>query len=97
VDVLAGANIILRRLHRAHPEHREARDAIARFSKDGNRVCVTSQNLIAVWAVATRPLENNGSALTPSQADRVLSRVASSVFRLADSDNARMRSGAGLL
>ena len=87
MDVLADTNTILRRLHRAHPQHRQARDAITRFSKDGNRVCVTSQNLIELWAVCTRPIESNGFGLTPAQADRVLARVENSVFRLPDSDD----------
>lgn len=79
--------IILRRLHRAHPQHRQARDAITRFSKEGNRVCVTSQNLIELWTVSTRPVENNGLGLTPAQAERVVARVENSVFRLPDSDD----------
>ena len=64
MDILADTNIILRRLHRAHTQHRQARDAITKFSKGGNRVCVTSQNLIELWAVGTRPLESNGLGLT---------------------------------
>lgn len=86
MDVLADTNVILRRLHRAHPQHRHARDAISRFSKEGSRVCVASQNLIEIWAVCTRPVENNGFGLTPAEADRVVARVESSVFRLPDSD-----------
>jgi predicted nucleic acid-binding protein len=87
VDILADTNVILRRLHRAHPQHRQARDAIKKFSTDGNRVCVTSQNLIELWVVCTRPIESNGLGLSPSQADRVVARVENSVFRLSDSDN----------
>lgn len=87
MDVLADTNIILRRLHRAHPQYRQARDAIKRFSTGDNRVCVTSQNLIELWAVCTRPSENNGLGLSPSQADRIVARVENSVFRLPDSDN----------
>lgn len=87
MDVLADTNVILRRLHRVHPQHRQARNAITKFSKGTNRVCVTSQNLIELWAVCTRPLENNGFGLTPAQADRVVARVERSVFRLPDSDD----------
>lgn len=87
MDVLADTNIILRRLHRTHPQHRQARQAITKLIKDGNRVCVTSQNLIECWAVCTRPLQSNGLGLAPGQADRVLARVESSVFRLPDSDD----------
>ncbi|HYL75357.1 MAG TPA: hypothetical protein VEU96_14190 [Bryobacteraceae bacterium] len=86
MDVLADTNIILRRLHRADPQHHQARDAIARFSTEGNRVCATSQNLIELWAVSTRPVENNGLGLSTTQADRVVARIESFVFRLPDSD-----------
>jgi predicted nucleic acid-binding protein len=87
VDVLVDTNVVLRRLQRTHPQHRKAREAIARFSKEDDRICVTSQNLVELWAVLTRPVENNGFGLTPAQADRVLARVESSVFRLPDSDD----------
>ncbi len=87
MEVLADTNVILRRLHRADTQHRLARDAITKFSSEGNRICVTSQNLIELWAVSTRPVQNNGLGLTPAQADRVVARVESSVFRLPDSDD----------
>lgn len=88
MDVLADTNVILRRLHRAHPQYRQARDAIKKYSADGNRICVTSQNLFELWAVCTRPVEGNGLGLAPAQADRVLARVERSVFRLPDTDKA---------
>ena len=87
MDILADTNIILRRLHRAHPQYRQARDAITRFSHEGNRICVASQNLIELWAVSTRPIENNGFGLTPTQADKVVTRVEKSIVRLPDSDD----------
>ena len=68
MDVLVDTNVILRRLQRSLPQHRKAREAIAKFSKDGHRICVTSQNLVELWAVCTRPIENNGFGLTPAQA-----------------------------
>lgn len=75
MDVLVDTNIILRRMHRAHPQRRAPREAISRLTEGGNRISVASQNLVEVWAVATRPLENNGLGLTPGQAERVLARV----------------------
>jgi predicted nucleic acid-binding protein len=86
VDVLVDTNVILRSIHRKHPHHRAAREAITRITNDGNRICVASQNLVELWAVCTRPIENNGFALAPGQADRVLARVEGAVFRLPDSD-----------
>jgi len=51
-------------------------------------LCVTAQNLIEFWAVWTRPVESNGLGLLPAQASRILSRVESSVLRLADDTGA---------
>jgi predicted nucleic acid-binding protein len=51
--------------------------------KDGDRLCV---NLIELWAVCTRPVENNGLGLISGQTERVLARIEPSVFRLPDSD-----------
>jgi predicted nucleic acid-binding protein len=54
VDILADTNILLRRIHRGSPQHRQTRDAINRLSKNGYRFCVASQNLIELWAVCTK-------------------------------------------
>lgn len=86
MEILADTNILLRRLHRANPQHRQARDAINKFSRDGNRLCVASQNLVELWAVCTRPVHANGFGLTPGQTGRVLALIESSVIRLPDSD-----------
>lgn len=85
--VLADTNILLRRIHRTHPQHRLTRDAITRIAARGDIVCVTPQNLIECWAVCTRPVENNGLGLLPAQANRVLSRIESAALRLAEDDS----------
>jgi predicted nucleic acid-binding protein len=86
VDILVDTNVILRRVHRSHPHCRPAREAILRLAREGNRICVTSQNLFEIWVVATRPIPTNGFGLVPNQAERLLAHVESSVFRLPDSD-----------
>jgi predicted nucleic acid-binding protein len=86
VDILADTNVLLRRIQRGSPQHRQTRDAINRLSKSGHRFCVTSQNLIELWAVCTRPVDNNGLGLSPAQVERILSRIEQSVARLPDSD-----------
>src|SRR5947209_11569267 len=96
MDVLVDTNVILRRLQRAHPQHRQARDAITKLSVVGNRVCLTSQNLIELWAVCTRPAERNGLGLTPAQADRVVALVESS-FSDCRMSIVPMPNGVGLL
>ena len=86
MDILADTNILLRRIHRGSQQHRQARNAINHLTKQGNRICVTSQNLIELWAVCTRPVDNNGLGLSPIYVERILVRIERSVTRLPDSD-----------
>ena len=87
MNVLVDTNVILRAMQRGHPQQLSARRAVATISKEGNRPCITSQNLFETWTVVTRPIENNGFGLAPSQADRVLARVERLLVRLPDSDD----------
>lgn len=86
MDILADTNILLRRIQRGSAQHRQTRDALNHLSKSRHRLCVTSQNLIELWAVCTRPVDNNGLGLSPAQVERILSRIERSVARLPDSD-----------
>jgi predicted nucleic acid-binding protein len=75
MDVLADTNIIVRRFNRKAAKYREAIRALRALRARGDRVCVVPQNLYEFWAVATRPLVNNGLGLTPTQAHRVVGRI----------------------
>ncbi len=86
MDILSDTNILVRRIHRRDPHHRATRDALNSLSTEGHRICVTSQNLIELWSVCTRPVANNGLGLAPAYADRILTRVESSMVRVEDSD-----------
>ncbi len=88
MQILADTNILPRRIHRSHPQHRLTRAAITRISERGDVLCITTQNLIECWAVRTRPVENNGLGLLPSAANRILTRIESAAFRLADDQDA---------
>lgn len=88
MQVLADTNILLRRIHRSHPQHRLTRTAITRITERGDVLCVMTQNLIECWAVCTRPVENNGLGLLPAVANRVLTRIESAAVRLSDDQDA---------
>ncbi len=77
MDYLGDTNIVLRRIQRNHPEHREVREAINRLQSRGDRLCLVPQILIELWALCTRPVESNGLGLLPTHADRILSRLVS--------------------
>ena len=87
MDILADTNILLRRIHRGDPQHRLTTRCLGRLIKDGNRICITSQNLIELWVVCTRPVENNGLGLSVAHTDRIVARVEQSVVRLSDFDS----------
>ena len=75
MDILADTNIIIRRVHRKAARYREVIRALRALQVRGDRVCFVPQNLYEFWAVATRPLANNGLGLTPDQVHRVTGRI----------------------
>src|ERR1700683_5569432 len=75
MDVLADTNILVRGVHRKGRKHGAALQALRALRDRGDRICIVPQNLYEFWAVATRPIENNGLALTPAQAGRITSRI----------------------
>lgn len=84
MNVLADTNILVRGIHRNDPQHKEALRAIRALRNAGDTVCIVPQNLYELWAVATRPAESNGLALTPQQADRVLTRLEQLLVLMRD-------------
>ena len=69
VDYLADTNIILRLAEPAHPMHGAALNALKKLFVDGHNLCLTPQNLIEFWNVATRPANKNGLGWTTAQTD----------------------------
>ena len=61
---LIDTNITLRGLDRNHPHYRLVRRAIIELRRQGNVLCLTAQNLIEFWAVATRPVDANGLGMS---------------------------------
>ena len=86
MDYLIDTNILLRRIERQHPQYRETRDAINRLHARGDRLCVVPQNFIEFWTVCTRPMARNGIGMTPSQADRMLSRLEAALTLLPETE-----------
>ena len=85
--ILADTNILLRRVQRTNPHHRDAWDAVTRIAGRGDVLCVTAQNLIEFWAVCTRPLENNGLGLLQSDVSAFLSEIEDLAILLSDDTN----------
>ena len=74
-------NVLLRLIQKSSPLHADARRAVLTLRKQGEELCVIPQNLIEFWAVATRPVADNGLGLSIEQAAREL-RKLKRFFRL---------------
>ena len=61
---LADSNILSRLAQPQNPHHIIARRAVITLRQQGEEICLVPQNLIEFWAVATRPMANNGLGLT---------------------------------
>jgi predicted nucleic acid-binding protein len=81
MSYLVDTNVLLRLVQKSSPLHAEARRAVLMLRKQGEELCVMPQNLIEFWAVATRPVADNGLGLTIDQAAREL-RKLKRFFRL---------------
>lgn len=85
MDCLADTNIILRLAQPAHPMHAVALRAVKKLLSEGHNLCLTSQNLIEFWNVATRPADNNGLGWTTAQTETDVRAIESNFTILADS------------
>lgn len=65
---LIDTNVLLRSVEAGHAMHATAHQALQQLTSAGVVLCVTAQNLIEFWVVATRPLAANDLGLTPAQA-----------------------------
>ena len=61
---LADTNILLRLADTPSPQNPIAARAVAGLFRERHEVFITAQNIVEFWAVATRPLKNNGFGWT---------------------------------
>jgi len=60
VSFAVDTNILLRSIDEGHPAQAIAENAISKLRNRGETAFVFPQNLVEFWAVATRPVANNG-------------------------------------
>jgi predicted nucleic acid-binding protein len=80
---LIDTNVLLRLLQPRHPQYSMASAAVAELRKQGADLCIAPQNLVEFWAVATRPVVNNGLGMSPLTTAGEL-RVLNGLFRLLE-------------
>ncbi|HJQ23758.1 MAG TPA: PIN domain-containing protein [Blastocatellia bacterium] len=77
-------NVLLRSVQKHHAMFKDADIAVKTLLGFGEVLYVTSQNLIEFWAVATRPLANNGLGLTVEGATHELKELKAIFLVLPD-------------
>ncbi len=80
---LVDTNVLLRYADRADPQHLTARRVVAGLREE-HTLCTTSQNLVELWNVMTRPLDRNGFGKTPVEAEPLLEITEQLFPRVAD-------------
>ncbi|MGE3468396.1 MAG: type II toxin-antitoxin system VapC family toxin [Pyrinomonadaceae bacterium] len=85
MECLADTNIILRLAQPAHPMHAVTLTAVTKLLSDGHNLCLTPQNLIEFWNVATRQADKNGLGWTTTQTDSDVRAIESNFTILPDS------------
>jgi predicted nucleic acid-binding protein len=81
MKILIDTNIVLRMADAGHAMHDQALAAIDWLDSQGHECVIVPQVLYEYWAVATRPLANNGLGMSPTETDLALSQWTT-VFRL---------------
>ncbi|HEV7373942.1 MAG TPA: PIN domain-containing protein [Pyrinomonadaceae bacterium] len=81
MSYLVDTNILLRLVQKNHPMRPDARRALITLRNQGEELCVTPQNIIEFYAVATRPLAANGLGLSADAASREI-RKLKRIFKL---------------
>lgn len=85
MSYLVDTNVLLRSSQRSHPMSAVADNAVSTLLTNGETLCVIPQNLIEFWAVATRPMANNGLELTIDQAQKEIAKLKTILKLLPDS------------
>jgi predicted nucleic acid-binding protein len=83
--ILLDTNVLLRLSDGASPDQSIAMQAIAQLRLRGDHSCITAQNIIEFWAVATRPLEVNGLGWTTQRTADEIAQLLERFQLLEDS------------
>lgn len=84
MNVLVDTNILTRLAQASHPLHATAAAAVHHLGSIGRTLCIVPQNLYEFWAVATRPITDNGLGLTVPEASAELDNIKRAFILLRD-------------
>ncbi len=75
--MLVDTSALLRTLQPLHRQRETVRAAIKALTAQGRELHIVPQNLVELWVVATRPVDQNGLGMTPDTAATELARIKS--------------------
>jgi predicted nucleic acid-binding protein len=84
MNYLVDTNILLRLVQKNSPMNPDAEKAITALKRQGASLYIIPQNIIEFWAVATRPVENNGIGLSTTQAVQEIEKLKKIFVLLLD-------------
>jgi predicted nucleic acid-binding protein len=73
--MLIDTSVLIRTLQPHHSLYVPADRAIRLLPEQGRKLHIVAQNLIELWAVSTRPLQQNGLGMSPDHAAAELERI----------------------
>jgi predicted nucleic acid-binding protein len=82
--VLLDTSTLLRTLQPLHPQRDVVRCAIKTLTARGKELHIVPQNLVELWAVATRSVEHNGLGMPPARVVIGLTRLKGMFFMLPE-------------
>jgi predicted nucleic acid-binding protein len=85
--ILLDTNLLLRLSDGGSPDQPVAEQAIANLRLRGDVPCITVQNIIEFWAVATRPVEVNGLGWSTQQTTAEVEHLRKRFHLLDDSED----------
>ena len=83
--MLVDTSVLARTLQFHHPLYAIVDQAVERLLDQGHELQIVTQNLVELWVVATRPVEQNGLGITPIVAAGELARMKNMFKFLPDS------------
>jgi predicted nucleic acid-binding protein len=75
--VLIDTSTLLRTLQVRHPQYETVARALETLPARGRALHIVPQNLVELWVVATRPVEQNGLGMEPAAVAVELTRIKS--------------------
>lgn len=75
--MLLDTSVLLRTLQVRHPQYETVVRALEALPTRGRDIHIVPQNLVELWVVATRPVEQNGLGLTPAAVATEVARIKS--------------------